>query len=69
MVDEKKVSCPVAKLRTAVNESRVDVCLSPGCVLASSAILESLDNSVDPCIDFYSHVCGGWIEKHPIPKG
>ena len=37
-------------------------------VLASADILQSLDLSVDPCQDFYSYSCNGWIEKHPIPK-
>ena len=27
----------------------------------------SMDTSVDPCVDFYHYVCGGWIKKNPIP--
>jgi endothelin-converting enzyme/putative endopeptidase len=27
----------------------------------------SLDRSVDPCVDFYRHSCGGWQQKNPIP--
>lgn len=52
------------------NGSRDDsVCLTPECVVAASAIIESIDPSVDPCEDFYGFVCNGWIEKHPIPRG
>src|SRR3954464_787787 len=27
----------------------------------------SMDKSVDPCVDFYSYSCRGWIKKNPIP--
>jgi endothelin-converting enzyme/putative endopeptidase len=29
--------------------------------------LTSMDNSVDPCVDFYHYSCGGWQKKNPIP--
>jgi len=28
---------------------------------------ESMDRSVDPCVDFYAFSCGGWQAKNPIP--
>lgn len=31
-------------------------------------ILDSLDTTVDPCQDFYSFACGGWLNKTKIPK-
>ena len=43
--------------------------MTPECVMASAAIIESMDSDVDPCEDFYGFVCNGWIDKHPIPKG
>jgi len=27
----------------------------------------SMDRSVDPCADFFTYSCGGWIKNNPIP--
>ena len=35
----------------------------------AGAVLASLDRSVDPCHDFYSFACGGWIRNNPLPEG
>jgi putative endopeptidase len=29
--------------------------------------ISSMDTSVDPCVDFYTYSCGGWMKKNPIP--
>ena len=44
-----------------------DVCLTPGCVLAASKVLESMDETVDPCDDFYQFACGNFVKKTNIP--
>ena len=45
------------------------ICLTPGCVLAASEILENLSprySAVDPCTNFDHFVCEGWSEKHDL---
>ena len=29
--------------------------------------LSAMDKSVDPCVDFYTYSCGGWMKANPIP--
>ncbi|XP_056591248.1 endothelin-converting enzyme 1 isoform X1 [Triplophysa dalaica] len=50
-------------------ESHPGTCLSEPCVSVASAVMSALDRSVDPCQDFYSFACGGWMKKNPLPEG
>ena len=40
-----------------------NICIEEDCVIAAATILSSLDRSHDPCENFYSYACGGWIKK------
>lgn len=44
-------------------------CLDEPCIHAASSILQSIDQSIDPCDDFYAFSCNQWIKKNPIPDG
>ena len=43
------------------------ICLEPECVIASGVILSALDQTADPCQDFYQYACGGWLDVTEIP--
>ncbi|CAF0909442.1 unnamed protein product [Rotaria sordida] len=44
-----------------------DLCLNPYCIKAANYLVDSLDQSVEPCEDFYQFVCGTWIKNNRIP--
>ncbi len=29
--------------------------------------INSMDRTIDPCVDFFAYSCGGWIKNNPIP--
>ncbi|KAI0720938.1 metalloprotease [Cerioporus squamosus] len=44
------------------------VCISPSCITVASSVLSSLDESQDPCENFYDFANGGWLKSNPIPS-
>lgn len=45
------------------------MCLTPGCINAAAKILNSIDESVHPCDNFYEFACGNFIKNTYIPDG
>jgi neprilysin len=45
------------------------LCTTKACVTAAAAILQTMDQSVKPCDDFYQYACGGWIKNNILPEG
>merc|ERR1712032_30506 len=43
------------------------VCLTKGCVKAAADLINSMDEAVDPCSDFYNFACGNFIKETVIP--
>lgn len=44
-------------------------CITPACVEAAAFMKSAMEETVNPCDDFYQYSCGGWLAKNPIPDG
>ena len=44
-------------------------CRTDSCLELAKVVQENLDTTVDPCVDFYSFSCGGWVQNNPLPQG
>ncbi|XP_035222863.1 neprilysin-2-like [Stegodyphus dumicola] len=54
----------IARLVSFFNDSE---CLTPGCIQSAADIYSNLDETADPCEDFYQFACGNWMDKRFIP--
>ena len=43
------------------------MCLTPECIKLAASVLSTIDQTVDPCTDFYKFSCGNWIQNTIIP--
>lgn len=44
-----------------------EYCLSKGCIHTASKVLKYMDETVDPCEDFYQFACGSFLKETNIP--
>jgi len=51
-----------------LTENGHPVCVTSGCIHTASQVLKNLDESINPCDDFYKFACGGFLEKTIIPN-
>lgn len=43
------------------------LCTTADCIRAAAHLLDSINDDVDPCEDFYQFTCGNWDKLHPRP--
>ena len=51
------------------SNEQAQTCTNEACVSLSSAILSNMDETANPCEDFYQFSCGGWDARTRIPEG
>jgi predicted metalloendopeptidase len=49
-------------------EDQRQTCTTEDCLRSATALVESMNKSVDPCEDFYQFACGNFAKLHKIPK-
>lgn len=62
-----KVVHITAKNGSSSGTNATEYCVTPACVTVAAAILNAMDQTVEPCTDFYQYACGGWIKSNPLP--
>ncbi|XP_034021854.1 phosphate-regulating neutral endopeptidase PHEX isoform X2 [Thalassophryne amazonica] len=58
----------LALIVVSQRNAQEEFCLTTECIEAAGSIIAKMDYSVNPCEDFYSFSCGGWLKDNPIPE-
>lgn len=51
-----------------IKREPAQICTTESCMKASAQIRNYMDESLNPCEDFYEYACGKFIRKTPIPQ-
>lgn len=52
---------------TLLEHGKDGICTDKRCQTVAKRMLKNLNQSVDPCSNFYQYACGGWMNTHKIP--
>lgn len=61
------VTTSATPIITSTADPQQNLCLSPYCIKAADYLIESIDESADPCENFFQFVCGTWVKNTRIP--
>jgi len=59
--------CILALSLLITTASRAQTSSEPALPYSPSLNLESIDKSIDPCVNLYQYACGRWQKENPIP--
>ncbi|XP_020844584.1 neprilysin isoform X2 [Phascolarctos cinereus] len=44
------------------------ICKSSDCIKTAARLIQNMDDTVNPCTDFFKYACGGWLKRNVIPE-
>ncbi|OUM57488.1 hypothetical protein PIROE2DRAFT_17517 [Piromyces sp. E2] len=56
----------VTEIETVIDDDDENVCNTKECIDVSNNIINNMDESVNPCEDFYQFTCGNYIKNNPV---
>ncbi len=63
------VALGVEQADSSSSAAAAPVCLTPDCAQLSALVLSGLDETIEPCDNFYNFSCGNWAQNTIIPDG
>lgn len=58
---------PTSTISSKKETPNEELCVTHGCIKAAVSVLDSIDDSVDPCDNFFKFACGTYIKNTFIP--